>query len=182
MKRRLLLKSDEIKFASDWSRDGRYIAYQSQGKKTVWDVWVLPTFGDRKPIPVVASPFLELDPKFSPDGRLLAYQSNESGRSEIYVQTFPGAGGKWQISTSGGVDPSWRADGKELYYRAADQKLMAVDIQAGSTFQAGIPRPLFPARIQTGTSRNNYVASADGQRFLLVAPLGRESMSRRPSS
>ena len=112
----------------------------SQGKKTAWDVWALPTFGDRKPIPVVVSPFLELDPKFSPDGRFLAYQSNESGRFEIYVQTFPGAGGKWQVSTSGGVDASWRADGKELFYRAADQKLMAVDIQAGSSFQAGIPR------------------------------------------
>ncbi len=171
-----ILKNDESKFACDWSKDGRYIAYMSQGKKTAWDVWVLPTFGDRKPIPAVVGPFLELDPRFSPDGRFLAYQSNESGRFEIYVQSFPDARGKWQVSTSGGGDVSWRADGKELFYRAADQKLMAVDIQAGSTFQAGIPRALFPARIQPGTARNKYVVSADGQRFLFVSPLGREAI------
>ena len=116
-------------------------------------------------------------PSFSPDGRFVAYQSNESGRAEIYVQTFPNASGKWQVSTAGGVDPSWRSDGKEIFYRAPDQKLMAVDVQAGETFQAGIPRSLFLARIPPGASRNRYVASADGQRFLFVAPLGRESMT-----
>jgi eukaryotic-like serine/threonine-protein kinase len=172
-----LLKDDANKFATDWSRDGRYIAFGSQGKKTGWDSWALPTFGDRKPFPIVAGPFSELMPVFSPDTRWVAYQSNESGRSEIYVQSFPGAGGKWQVSSSGGQDPSWRADGKELYYRSADQKLMAVDIQAGESFKAGIARPLFTARVQPGISRNKYVASADGQRFLLVAPLGREAMS-----
>jgi Tol biopolymer transport system component len=155
---KLLLKSDEVKVACDWSRDGRYIAYMSQGKKTGFDVWVLPTFGDRKPMPVVASPFNETKPGFSPDGRFVAYTSNESGRAEIYVQTFPGTGGKWQVSTAGGNDASWRADGKELYYRAADQKLMAVDIQAGSNFQAGIPRALFLGRVQPGVARNKYLA------------------------
>jgi hypothetical protein len=103
-------------------------------------------------------------------------QSNESGNAEIYIQTFPVASGKWQVSTGGGTDPSWRADGKELYYRSADQKLMAVEIQAGETLKAGIPQPLFPARVRTGTARNKYLASADGQRFLLVAPLGREAL------
>jgi Tol biopolymer transport system component len=173
---KLLVKSDEAKFACDWSRDGRYIAYMSQGKKTGFDVWVLPTFGDRKPMPIVVSPFNEVKPVFSPDGRFLAYTSNESGRPEIYVQTFPGAGGKWQVSTAGGFDSSWRADGKELYYRAVDQKLMAVDIQAGSGFQAGIPRALFLGRVQPGNARNKYLATADGQRFLFVAPLGREAI------
>ena len=173
---KLLSKSDETKYACDWSRDGRYIAYMSQGKKTQFDIWVLPTFGDRKPIPVAVSPFNEGKPVFSPDGRFLAYTSNESGRPEIYVQTFPGTGGKWQVSTAGGNDASWRADGKELYYRAVDQKLMAVDIPAGGNFQAGIPRALFLGRVQPGNARNKYLASADGQRFLFVAPLGREAI------
>jgi hypothetical protein len=102
--------------------------------------------------------------------------ANESGNAEIYVQSFPVAGGKWQISSAGGTDPSWRADGKELFYRSADQKLMAVEIQAGESFKAGIPRPLFAARVRTGTARNKYVAAADGERFLLVAPLGREAL------
>jgi Tol biopolymer transport system component/tRNA A-37 threonylcarbamoyl transferase component Bud32 len=173
---KILFKSDEAKVATDWSRDGRYIAFSSQNAKTGWDCWALPTFGDRKPVPIVARPFAELNPMFSPDARFVAYQSNESGTQEIYVQSFPVASGKWQISSTGGSDPSWRADGKELFYRSADQKLMAVEIQAGETFKAGIPRPLFPARLRSGVARNKYVAAADGQRFLLVAPLGRESL------
>ncbi len=171
-----LLKTEEIKFATDWSRDGRYIAFSSQNAKTGWDSWALPTFGDKKPFPIVAGQFAELNPVFSPDTRFVAYQSDESGRSEIYVQSFPVASGKWQVSTSGGSDPSWRADGKELYYRSADQKLMAAEIPAGETFKAGIPQPLFSARVRTGTSRNKYVPSSNGERFLLVAPLGREAL------
>ncbi len=135
-----------MKVAHDWSRDGRYIAFQSRGKKTNWDIWVLPTFGDRKPILFLQTPFNETHPAFSPDGRWLAYQSNESGRAEIYVQNFPGPGGRWQVSTAGGVGPAWRADGKELFYAGPDQKLMAVDIQAGETFEAGVPRALFTRR------------------------------------
>jgi hypothetical protein len=81
------------------------------------------------------------------------------------------------VSTAGGVEPAWRTDGKELYYAASDQKLMAVDIQAGETFEAGVPRPLFRATVQPiGNVRSHYLASADGQRFLLLSPLGRESM------
>jgi WD40 repeat protein len=174
---KILLKDDASKFATDWSRDGRYIAYATQGKKTSWDCWALPTFGDRKPFPIVVGPFIELMPVFSPDVKWVAYESNESGRFEIYVQSFPAASGKWQVSNSGGEDPSWSADGKQLYYRSADQKLMAVDIQTGDGFKAGIPQPLFPAGVQAGIARNKYVASSDGKRFLLVAPLGREAMN-----
>ena len=174
---KVLLKSNEGRvIASDWSRDGKLLAY-SLRTKGGWDALVLPASGDGKPIPIARTPFNEIWPSFSPDGRFVVYQSNESGRAEIYVQTFPNASGKWQVSTAGGVDPSWRSDGKEIFYRAPDQKLMEVDVQAGETFQAGIPRSLFLARIPPGASRNRYVASADGQRFLFVAPLGRESMT-----
>jgi Tol biopolymer transport system component len=174
---KLLFKSDEAKTACDWTRDGRYIAFQSRGKETNWDIWVLPTFGDHKPIAFLKTQFAEVLPVFSPDGRYLAYQSNESGRNEVYVQSFPGPGGKWQISTSGGVEPRWRADGKELYYRAPDQMLMAVEVQAGSVFAAGVPQPLFLGRFDVATVRNRYLPTADGRRFLTVAPLGRDAMT-----
>ncbi len=173
---KLLLKSDGRVIATDWSRDGRYIAYSFRGKEG-WDALVLPTFGDRKPISAVQTPFSEFGTVFSPDGRFIAYQSNESGRAEIYVQTFPDPGGKWQVSTAGGADASWRADGKEIFYRSPEQKFMAVDVQAGATFQAGIPRPLFSARVPSGPNRNRYTGTADGQRFLFVAPLGRDAMT-----
>jgi eukaryotic-like serine/threonine-protein kinase len=172
-----LLKTNELKVASDWSRDGRYIAFSSQGKETKFDIWMLPTFGDKRPIPFLKTEFAEMFPVFSPDGRYVAYQSNESGRFEIYVQSFPGPGRKWQVSTAGGSEPSWRSDGKEIFYRAADQKLVGVEVTIGDTFQAGVPKPLFIARVQAGRARNKYLASADGQRFLLVAPLGREAMT-----
>jgi Tol biopolymer transport system component len=174
---KLLLHDDEPKSAASWTRDGRYIAYASRNPKTQWDLWALPTFGDRKPIPIVVSPFVEASPMFSPDGRFVAYVSTESGREEIYVQTFPEAGGKWQVSNGGGTDPSWRGDGKELYYRSPDQKLMSVEVRGGADFQAGVPQPLFSVRVRPGTPRNKYTPSPDGQRFLFAAPLGRESMS-----
>lgn len=132
--------------------------------------------GDRKPYAFLKSPFTELNPVFSPDGKFLAYQSNESGRSEIYIQSFPGPGGKWQISASGGTEPQWRGDGKELFYRAPDQSLMAVDIQAGSGITAGTPHPLFLGSFDSGLARNRYLPTADGKRFLTVTPLGREAM------
>jgi Tol biopolymer transport system component len=173
----LLVKSDETKIACDWSRDGRYIAFFSRGKETGWDIWVLPTFGDKKPVPFLKTRFAELMPVFSPDGRYLAYQSNESGRSEVYVQSFPGPGGKWQISTAGGVEPHWRADGRELYYRAPDQKLMAVEVQTGSVLTAGTALPLFQGRFDMSVARDRFLPTADGKRFLTTAPLGREAMT-----
>ncbi|MEO8587685.1 MAG: protein kinase [Acidobacteriota bacterium] len=174
---KLLLKSDESKFAGAWSRDGQTIAFSSLGKDSNWDIWTLPMSGDRKPVPFLKTQFSELNPAFSPDGRYLAYQSNESGRMEIYVQSFPGPGGKWQVSTSGGREPQWRADGKELFYRGLDQRVMAVDIQTGSSITAGTPQRLFQGRFDTAVSRSRFVPTADGKRFLTVAPLGREAMT-----
>ncbi len=174
---KLLFKSDEPKSASGWSNDGKYITYGSRSTKTLGDLWALPTFGDKKPIPIAVTPFNEQSPVLSPDGRYVAYLSNESGRDEIYVQTFPEPGGKWQVSNGGGSDPSWRGDGKEIYYRSPDQKLMAVEVRPGADFQAGVPQALFPIRIRVGNPRNKYAPSIDGQRFIVAAPLGRDAMS-----
>ena len=174
---KLLFKSDELKVVSDWSRDGHTLAFQSRAKETNWDVWVLAMSGEQKPTAFVKSPFSDSQPRFSPDGRYLAYQSNESGRFEVYMQSFPGPGGKWQISTGGGVEAHWRADGKELYYRSPDQKLMTVEIQAGPSFSAGVPQAAFLGRFEAGTARNRYLPAPDGKRFLTVAPLGREAMT-----
>jgi Tol biopolymer transport system component len=174
---KVLWENTDYKTAVDWSRDGRYVAVMARNSKTGFDVWALPMTGDRQPIAVVSTSFDEAVPKFAPNGRFLAYVTNESGRNEVYVQTFPVASGRWQVSNAGGGDPSWRADGRELYYRGVDQRMMAVDIEAGDLFQAGVPRPLFTASVVPGNARNKYVASADGQRFLLLAPLGRDSLA-----
>jgi len=172
-----LAKSDALKIVDDYSPDGRQIAFISRGKDTTFDIWLVPTGGDRKPVPWLKTSFFEGNAAFSPDGRFLAYQSNESGRMEIYVQSFPGPGGKWQVSTAGGTEPRWRGDGKELFYRSADQKLMAVDVQTGATFQAGIPKPLFSVLLDAQIGRAHYLASRDGQRFLLVATPSRDTMT-----
>ena len=171
---KLLAASPEIKVATGWSPDGQHLSYSTQGKETNWDIWVLPMGADHTPVPFLQTPFAELRGVFSPDGRFMAYQSNESGRAEVYVQSFPGPGGKWQISSGGGIEPFWRGDGKELFYRAADRSLMAVDIQAGAGLEVGTPHALFPGRFDLLSGRNHYQPSADGQRFLVVAPKGRE--------
>jgi hypothetical protein len=158
--------------------DGRFIVYQLDGAKTGSDVWALPLEGERKPFHVVQTPFFDFSPRLSPDGRWLAYYSNESGRFEVYVTTFPTPGAKWQISTDGGGQPFWRRDGKELYYVAADYKLMAVAAPGGvasaAGFTAGAPQALFelPRTLGSVLSRDFYNASADGQRFLVNTPVG----------
>jgi Tol biopolymer transport system component len=172
----LLLENAEDKFVTDWTRDGAHLVFASRGPDTGWDLWGLPLAGERKPFPLRKTKFEERNASVSPDGRFLAYQSNESGRVEIYVQEFPEAQSKWQVSPDGGRDPFWRADGRELYYRAPNAKLMAVPIEKGAVFSAGTPQPLFQARFAPATTRALYRPTPDGQRFLIVAPLGREAM------
>jgi eukaryotic-like serine/threonine-protein kinase len=127
---------------------------------------VLP-MGDHQPSPFLQSEFGERQGQFSPDGRWVAYSSDESGRYEVYVQSFPTPGGKWQISTSGGAEPNWRRDGTELFYLGTDHKLMAVEVKSGSTFETTAPRSLFDPRILMATGERHYAVSADGQRFLV---------------
>ena len=125
------------------------------------------TGNDRKPGVVVNTPFREATGQFSSDGRWVAYETDESGRSEIVVQPFPAPSGKWQLSTGGGTQPRWRADGKELYFIAPDGTLVAVTVAAsGSTFEAGKPVALFPTRLQILSDKAQYAVSRDG-RFLM---------------
>ncbi len=166
-----LLLSPQIKHAQDWSPDGHALLYRVDDAKTGSDLWILPLDGDRTPKPLLQTAFSEQEGQFSPDGGWLAYQSNESGPFEIYVQPFPGPGGKWQVSTAGGMQPRWRPDGKELYYVAPDGKLTAAPIHTtGTTFETGTPVALFPTRLALGRTalRQQYDVAPDG-RFLLCA-------------
>jgi eukaryotic-like serine/threonine-protein kinase len=173
----LLLKSGEDKFPTSWSRDGRFLLFElSELKFAKYGLWVLPLQGEKKAFPFQRTEFNNYDGQFSPDGRWVAYFSDESGRDEIYVRTFSpdataaasGAGGKWLISTGGGSGPRWRGDGKELYYIAPDGKLMEVDITTSPAFRAGVPRVLFQTP-QTSISTLAYAwdVTPDGKRFLL---------------
>ena len=166
----LLLQSDAPLFPGSWSADGKFLLYGRTDPKAGDDLWFLPLEGDRKPFPFLQTPFRDTDAQFSPDGRWIAYQTNESKRSEVYVQTFPVSGGRWQVSTSGGHHPQWRSDGKELFYCSTDGKLMAVDVKRGGAFEAGLPKTLFnlsDAKVYNA----DYAATATGERFLFVRKL-----------
>jgi eukaryotic-like serine/threonine-protein kinase len=152
------------------SADGKWILYFAVTPGGNQDVYVLPTAGERKPQLVVQTPFPDVEPQFSPDVRWLAYASNENGRNEIYVQAFPSTGRRWQISNSGGRQPLWRADGKELFFVSDDRKFYAVDVSISAnsgSFEYGVPHFLFDMRANVFNSRNSYIPSPDGQRFLV---------------
>ncbi len=171
-----LQKSASAQMPDDWSRDGRFLLYRALDPKTRMDLWVLPLVGDRKPIPVLRTEFNEVSGRFSPDGKWIAYVSDESRKNEVYVQSFPLSGGKWRISTNGGRHPRWRRDGKEMFYLAADHNIMAVEIKAGATFQAGSPRALFETRIPDSLFAG-FAVTGDGQRFLAPTLLGETAPS-----
>jgi Tol biopolymer transport system component len=127
---------------------------------------VLPLVGERKPFPLVEGPFSVFAGQFSPDGRWVAYTSTESGRTEVYVTSFPEASGKWQISTAGGRFPRWRANGKELFYESIDGRLMGVEVESRSgNLSIGQPAALFPMNSRSGTVP--FDVSPDGQRFVV---------------
>jgi eukaryotic-like serine/threonine-protein kinase len=181
-----LLAGGDPKYPSDWSRDGRFLLYTDQDPKTGADIWVLPDpsgkSGESKPFPFLQTQFMESQSQFSPDGRWIAYASNKSGQEEIYVRPFSGqpsgSAGEWKISTDGGADPRWSANGKELFYLAREPsghfkvELMTVPIHTigSATFEAGAPKPLFDF-VYTGVVPQanvfGYAVAADGQRFLV---------------
>lgn len=168
----LIFKSDQDKLAGEWSSDGRNILFRSADPKTGFDIWVLPLTGDRKPTRFLQMPFNETGPHFSPDGKWIAYYSNESGPQQVYVQPFPPTGDKWQVSVEGGQQPEWRRDGKELFFISLDNRLMSVDVEWTPKFRAGVPKPLFeiPGYSSTlgmgGGTAGRYSVSRDGKRFL----------------
>lgn len=151
----------------DWSRDGRYLMVERADAKTLSDIWVHPQFGDKKPFAYLQSEFRETQAKLSPDGRWLAYRSDESKGSEIFMVSFPMPGAKWRISTSGGKIPVWSRDGRELYYVSTDNKMMALESKTtGGRFEPGVPEPLFDVRL--GGNNPDFDVSKDG-RFLIPA-------------
>ena len=169
----LVLATDQNKFAVDWTADGEHVLYVSNDPQKSYDIWALRLADGESPFVVVETEFEERDGQFSPDGRWIAYQSNESGRLEVYVQPFLRPGGRWQISTNGGAQVRWRGDGEELFYLALDGRLMAVPIRVVSgaqAIEAGAPPAMFPTRLGRGvqtSNRQQYMVSPDGQRFLM---------------
>jgi eukaryotic-like serine/threonine-protein kinase len=171
----LLEGSDHFRVPTSWSSDGKFLVYHegvsggtyANGVPGGWSIWILPLFGDRKTYPFLQSSFSAREATFSPDGKWLAYCSNESGEYRVYVVPFPGSGGKWQVSRGDGRGPLWRRDGKELFYLSADNKLLAVTVNAsGGTFSAGDAHVLFDSQSYGVFAR--YYNSADGQRFVVV--------------
>jgi serine/threonine protein kinase len=157
-----------------WSADGGSVIYGRYGPTTNFDLAIMRFSGERKPTPLFEDDFGEWMARLSLDGRWVAYVSNESGTTEIYVRPFPSGDGKWKISIDGGIEPAWRGDGKEIFYLAPDGSLMAVAVRSESTFVPGASSRLFQTRlnplpIPAGT-RNRYVASPDGQQFLVRQP------------
>ena len=175
----LLGATDEAKVPNDWSRDGRFLLYTQQDPRTKADLWALPLASDATPAgaptPFANTEFNEDQGRFSPDTHWVAYVSDESGRSEIYVQPFPaatGGGGKTRVSRDGGDQPRWGRDGKELFYLSLDGKLMAVNVAEGPKFRAGVPESLFQALVVRGRRESllgvlRWDVAPDGKHFLI---------------
>jgi Tol biopolymer transport system component len=171
----LVLKSPNFKYVLSWSRDDRWLLYANVDRVTKEDLWVLPMTGngERKPEPFLVTNYRETDAAFSPDGRFVAYVSDETGTPEVYVRSFPvSAGGKWPVSNGGGYQPRWRADGKELLYLSGRSQLMSVETTPGKDFVAASPKALFTATVfGGGPTVNNWYwdVAPDGKRMLFNA-------------
>jgi eukaryotic-like serine/threonine-protein kinase len=167
-------QSPANQYISDWSHDGRFITYDQATADTGYDLWTLDvtpegrTAGGAGPKPYVRAPFDQTEARFSPDNRWVAYESNDSGRAEIYIQAFPNARDKFPVSIGGGTFPEWGEGGRELYYVSNDRKLMAVALAfSASGPQASRPRELFP--VPPTIAGAPFAAAADGRRFLTTA-------------
>ncbi len=176
-----LLADGRQKDPLDWSRDGKFLLFGSQDPSNASDLWALPMIGEHKPFPIVQTPFDDIEGQFSPDSRLVAYASNESGRYETYVRVFPGPGGTWQVSTAGGTQPRWSPDGKEIFYLSPDSQLMSAPIRIlpdARAVEVGTPTALFPVHLAVGgniavgsnLARAQYAVAPDG-RFLMITPV-----------
>ena len=171
-----VLVSNVSKFPSDWSASGQ-IVYHRLSQTTGWDLFLVDV-ASKKSTALLTTPFNEFLGQFAADGKWLAYVSDESGTFQVYVQPLPSTGERWQISQSGGTQPRWRRDGRELFFISRDRKLMSVAIDVQPTFQAGAPVPLFDAKVPSVGAQyaNDYTVSADGQRFLVNTRSGGRSV------
>ena len=171
-------RSDHAKILSiSCSPDGRFLAFQ-RGDERDFDLWLLNLTGDHKTSPLLVSDYHTMFPQISPDGRHIAYTSDESGRAEIYVQSFPALGNKQLVSVDGGEEAHWSRDGRQLFYRQGD-KMMAVDMQAGSPIQEHAPRLLFEGTFPRSSFWTNYDVSRDGQRFLMLKEIDEARVSQK---
>lgn len=170
-------------WGTDWSRDGKNLLFQRPGENSSQDLWIAPqppdAKGDRKPYPYLNTQFAEEEGRFSPDGTWVAYTSDETGIAEVYVQSFPLSGAKYQISTGGGSEPQWSNDGAELFYLSSNRMLMAVPItrSGAEPFRPGLAKELFrvPPVLVTGITARSYAVGKDGKRFLVAASEGNGS-------
>lgn len=156
-------------FPSDLTADGQFVIYHNPSANRGWDLWLFPTADRSKPNPVVQTEFNEVYGTVSPDGRWLAYTSDETGSMQVYVRAFPAAGQKAQVSVRGGYEPKWAAKGNELYFISPGRKLMSVKLQAGASFRVAVPEELFelPLPEPVAAFANSYEVTADGRRFLV---------------
>ena len=152
---------------SDWSPDGKHLLMNVTSPQGETDLWVTNEGGNPPSAPYLATSFDEYGAQFSPDGRWVAYTSNESGRPEIYVQSFPAGDGRWQVSLEGGARPRWNPKGGELLFLSPNLEMMSVEVRPGPTFDYGTPKALFVTRIDNYSAPNRYAVSADGSRFLI---------------
>jgi Tol biopolymer transport system component len=173
-----LVESERVVYSSDWSRAGRYLIYQeNRNVNRGGDIRYreLGPGGEAgEPVTFLSTPAEEGNPKLSPDGRFVAYASNESGRTEIYVRPFPDGAGKWPASVNGGGQVRWGSDGKELYYVEGGAALMAVSVSTEGAFTLGQPQQLFESSDLRAGGTPSYDVSADGQRFVMAAMIESE--------
>jgi Tol biopolymer transport system component len=168
-----LLKTPQVKFPTDWSRDGRFVVYNQLAAEGHVDVWAAPLDADRTPFPVIRSEFNEQHAQLSPDGTWLAYQSDRTGRFEVYLRRFAGPGEDLPVSTNGGAQPRWHPRGREMFYIAADDRLTAVPLSFGAdgrSVEPGRPIGLFVTNVGStaiNTNRHQYMVSPDGQSFVM---------------
>jgi len=163
----VVVDDNERKILSDWSPAGDYLVYAALNPSNKLDLVVLPMSGDRKPISLLHTVSNESQGRIAPNGRWIAYVSDESGADEVYVQRFPSLGDKRIVSIGGGVEPMWRQDGKELFYLSPDYSIVSVPFEPSDPPLIGQPKQLFRAPINTSSTRNHYAVTPDGQRFLV---------------